>query len=114
MYLLDTDTIVYYLRGQQSIAERLLATEPDSLAVASVTLYELMVGVLKSTYSEQRVRLLEEFLSRVVVVPVDAAATRQAAQVRATLALKGASSNRVREPDPAIHKPSRPQLGSTS
>lgn len=88
-YLLDTDIVVYYLRGHQRITERLAIINPEEIAIASVTLYELMVGVLKLAYSVQRTQYLEEFLNRVVVLPIDKSAAREAAQVRAELEKQG-------------------------
>jgi tRNA(fMet)-specific endonuclease VapC len=35
MFLLDTNTLIYFFKGQGRVAERLLATSPAEVAIAS-------------------------------------------------------------------------------
>jgi tRNA(fMet)-specific endonuclease VapC len=42
-YLLDTDTVSYFLRDQRGVASRLLSKPPDDLALSRVTVAELWV-----------------------------------------------------------------------
>lgn len=42
-YLVDTDTVSYFLRDQRGVASRVLAKEPSDLALSRVTVAELWV-----------------------------------------------------------------------
>src|SRR5258708_25882335 len=45
--LLDTNTVIFYLKGQESVVFRLQATAPRELAVPSVVAYEIEYGTRK-------------------------------------------------------------------
>lgn len=47
MYVLDTNTLIYFFKGQGSVAGRLLATPPGEIGVPSIMLFELEVGLAK-------------------------------------------------------------------
>jgi len=40
MYVLDTNTLIYFFRGQGKVAERLLAIPPAEVAIPAVSVYE--------------------------------------------------------------------------
>jgi tRNA(fMet)-specific endonuclease VapC len=48
MFLLDTNTLIYFFKGQGNVAERLFAVPPGDVAISSVSLYEIEVGIAKS------------------------------------------------------------------
>ena len=89
MYLLDTNTLVYFFRGEGDVSRRLLAAVPASILVPSVVVYELEVGLAKSQESARRRRQLEALLSAVRVVPFGVEEARAAAKVRARLEAEG-------------------------
>ena len=89
MYLLDTNTLIYFFRGQGKVAERLLATPPAEVAIPAVSVYELEVGIAKSTQPTKRRRQLDELLEVVTVLPFDRAAAQAAAGVRSALEKTG-------------------------
>jgi len=71
MYVLDTNTLIYFFRGQGKVAERLLATPPAEVAIPAVSVYELEVGIAKSTEPTKRRRQFEELLDAVREVSND-------------------------------------------
>jgi len=85
MYVLDTNTLIYFFRGQGKVAERLLATPPSEVAIPAVGVYELEVGIAKSTQPAKRRRQFDEMLDSVIVLPFDRPAAVAAADVRAAL-----------------------------
>jgi tRNA(fMet)-specific endonuclease VapC len=87
--LLDTDTVVSMLRGDTRIAGKVRAQQPKSLAVSSVTLYELLVGVEKSADPAKNRRLLSDALAPFSIENFDESAGHEAAKVRAVLEKKG-------------------------
>jgi tRNA(fMet)-specific endonuclease VapC len=63
MYLLDTDTLIYALKGVPEVRKNLEAHRSDRLAVSVVTLMELYYGAHKSQRREAnlaKVRAIEE------------------------------------------------------
>ncbi len=89
MYLLDTNTLIYFFRGQGQVAQRLLATPPAEVAVPTLVLYELELGLAKSNQPERRRAQLDSFLSAVRVIPFGHDEARAAARLRARLESRG-------------------------
>lgn len=85
MYALDTNTLVYFFKGMGQVAGRLLATPPRDIAIPSVVLYELELGIAKSTQPAKRRAQLDELLNVVTLLPFDAKAAKAAALIRAKL-----------------------------
>ncbi len=88
-YILDTNTLIYYFRGQGNVAATLLATPPVEVAVPSVVVYELETGIRKSSQPEKRERQLGALLDAARVLPFDRACASEAARVRAELEQSG-------------------------
>lgn len=89
MYLLDTNTLVYFFRGEGNVSGRLLAVPPTSILVPTVVVYELETGLAKSVESTRRRRQLETLISAVQVVPFGLEEARAAAKLRARLESEG-------------------------
>ncbi len=89
IYLLDTNTLIYFFRGQGRVAERLLATPVSEVALSAVTLFELRVGIAKSTSPHKRLQQLEELLTSITVIPFANGEARHAAEIRAALESRG-------------------------
>ena len=89
MYVPDTNTLIYFFRGQGKVAERLLVTPPAEVVIPVVSVYELEVGIAKSAQPAKRRRQFDELLDAVTVLPLDRAAAVAAAGVRATLEKAG-------------------------
>jgi len=89
-YLLDTDTVIYFFKGRGGVAQRLLQTSPSEVALSSISLYELHVGVVRSAQPERTLSQLQELLKLVVLLPFDDAAAQAAAEVRGRLERAGA------------------------
>src|SRR5207302_11319793 len=68
-FLLDTDWVVWFLRGRDQVRTRVEAVRPEGLAISVVTLAELVTGIHRSRDPEQAAEGLRRFLSGVVVLP---------------------------------------------
>ena len=88
-YLLDTNTLIYYFKGMGNVAGRLLTTPPGEIALSAIVLFELEVGIAKSTAPRKRKAQLQEFALLVNIIPFDAAAAKSAAKIRAKLEKRG-------------------------
>ncbi|NJL69442.1 MAG: type II toxin-antitoxin system VapC family toxin [Microcoleus sp. SM1_3_4] len=82
MYILDTNTLIYYFKGQGKVAQNLANVPPQEIGISTLVLFELQVGIAKSTSPAKRTQQLQQLLSRVNLVPFDrdtavAAATKE-------------------------------------
>jgi tRNA(fMet)-specific endonuclease VapC len=89
VFALDTNTLIYYFKGAGRVQDHLLATSPTEIAVPSVVVYELEVGIAQSTRPTARRALLDEFLAVVTILPLDEAAAKIAAETAGILSAKG-------------------------
>lgn len=88
MILLDTNTIIHYLKGHQSVVLRLQSAPPAELAVASVAACEIEYGTLKIDTPRRRASAAE-LLAGLLEVPFDHAAARESARIRIELEKRG-------------------------
>lgn len=89
MFVLDTNTLIYFFKDMGNVSTRLLQTPPREIGVPTVVVYELEVGIAKSTSPEKRTQQLAEFLSVVDVLPFGADAAKLAAEIRVALEKQG-------------------------
>lgn len=89
MYALDTSTVVDYFRGRGQVAERLLATSLRDVALPTVVLYELELGVEKAGASPKRRSQLDELFRSVSLLPFGQAEAKAAARIRGDLESRG-------------------------
>jgi len=85
MWVLDTNTLIYFFKGEGRVAERLLARPPRDIGIPAIALYELQVGIAKSSSPEKRARQLAELTSVVQVLPFHQHEAKAAAELRAAL-----------------------------
>lgn len=88
MTFLDTNILIYCLKGREPATSRFRAAIPSEIAIPSVVGYELEYGTLKIV-SPQRRKILSRMLSSLEEIPFDRAAAREAARVRIDLERRG-------------------------
>ena len=72
MYLLDSDTLIFLLRGNTKVADNFEAHAPDPMALSVITYGELFYGAMKSARpvkNAARVRRVGEILQIIDVSP---------------------------------------------
>lgn len=89
MYVIDTNTLIYFFKGMGSVPDKLLEVSPKDIGIPSVVLYELEYGIAKSTSPRKRQAQLNELCSLVQILPFDDEAAKLSASVRASLEKKG-------------------------
>lgn len=89
MFLLDTNTLIYFFKGQGRVADNLLGLPPSDIAIPAVTLFELETGLRKSSAPDRRRRQLAALTDLVAVIPFGAGEAKVAAIVRAALEQQG-------------------------
>lgn len=89
MWALDTNTVIHFFKGQGQVATRLLATPPERVALPSVVVYEIEIGILKSGEATKRRRQFGELLGAVTIFPLTQTEAQTAARIRAGLERQG-------------------------
>lgn len=89
MYLLDTNTIIYFFKGLGNISKNLLNVSPKDIFVPSIVVYELEVGIAKSNDSQKRQEQLKRLLSQVHIINFTSKEAIKSAKIRADLEKKG-------------------------
>lgn len=68
-YLLDTNICIFALRDKYGVNERLEEVGREQCYVADVTVMELRFGAYKSEKKMENLRIVNDFISKVKVVP---------------------------------------------
>ena len=89
MFVLDTNTLIYYFKGLGNVKSNLLSTPPKDIAIPSIVLYELEDGIAKSNSPEKRTKQLKDMCSVVNILPFDEKEAKKTAQIRAKLEKMG-------------------------
>ncbi|MBW4540846.1 MAG: type II toxin-antitoxin system VapC family toxin [Myxacorys chilensis ATA2-1-KO14] len=89
MYVLDTNTLIYYFKGQGQVTQNLGNVASKEICIPTLVLFELQVGIAKSTSPVKRTQQLQQLLSRVHLVSFDRNAALTAATIRAELEQQG-------------------------
>ena len=89
MYVLDTNTLIYFFKGLGDVSTRLLAVPPKQISIPSIVLYELEVGIARSKSPKKRRKQLEDLTSLVSILPFGAEEARSVASIRVNLEKKG-------------------------
>lgn len=89
MYLLDTNTIIYFFKGLGNIADILLSKTPKDIAIPAISLYELEVEIAKSSNPKKRKNQLESLVSHIAVLSFTEKEAAVSAKIRAALEKQG-------------------------
>ena len=89
MYLLDTNTVIYFFKGMGDVANNLFSHSPKDIFIPSIVVYELEVGIAKSNNSKKRETQLNQLLSDITIVDFSYKEAKEAANIRAVLEVKG-------------------------
>jgi tRNA(fMet)-specific endonuclease VapC len=88
VYLLDTDTVSYALRGVGNVGARLLSSAPSEVCSSAITLAELRFGAEKRR-SKKLHALITTFTRSVAIAPFDDRAAAEFGELGAALARAG-------------------------
>ncbi len=88
-YLLDTNIVIYVIKRRPLQALGLFNQHAGHMAISSITLAELMHGVEKSSQISGNLMAVEDFCSRLEVLPYAAKAAQHYGSIRATLEKQG-------------------------
>jgi len=90
MYLLDTNIISYWMRGDKKIIDRIKKHSPSDLSLSTITLAEILYGIEKFPIKKEERRLkIKQISSLLGLYSFDEAATGEYAVIRAQLEREG-------------------------
>jgi tRNA(fMet)-specific endonuclease VapC len=82
--LLDSNTLIYYLKGVEPVVARLQAARPREIAVPAIVVYELEYGTLKFDSAKRR-SVVTRLLAGLQHAPFDLQAALESARIRREL-----------------------------
>jgi tRNA(fMet)-specific endonuclease VapC len=90
MYLLDTNIVSYWMRGDAVIVDRIQRYSPADLSISAITLAEILYGIEKSPVKKkERQEKIRQISSLLGLYPFDEAAAGKYALIRSQLEREG-------------------------
>lgn len=88
-YMLDTNIVIYVIKRRPIEVMSYFNRYASQLCVSSITAAELYYGAEKSQFSAQNLRTVEDFLSRLTILPYEQKAASHFGNIKAELAAQG-------------------------
>ncbi len=88
-YLLDTDISVYWLRGEESVHQKISATDLSDLAISIITVSELHYGADCSNKPEHNHKIVNDFVNGLSVLNIEQSIARKFGEIKAKLRQEG-------------------------
>lgn len=88
-YLLDTNSCIYLLNGNESLKKKVKEIGVFSLAVANGTLAELYFGAYNSKKVEENLKRIELFKKNLTILSDSEESAKQFGKIKANLKSKG-------------------------
>lgn len=84
-YLLDTDTVIYIIKNRTPQIHKKFSQHSGHLAISAITLAELMFGAENSSQVSKNLAVIEDFCSRLDVLPYASKAAQHYGLIRSEL-----------------------------
>ncbi len=88
-YLLDTNIVIYVIKRRPIEILQTFNENTGRMAISAITLSELYHGAEKSSRINDNLRVIEDFCSRLEVLPYTAKAAQHYGAIRAALERRG-------------------------
>ena len=89
-YLLDTCVISDFVKGHETVLNRIKNTIPDELAISSVTVMEIEYGLRLNPAKARKIRpVIDALLSTIHIQPYSQQHAESTAEIRASLKKQG-------------------------
>jgi len=89
MYMLDTNSVIYFFKGMGEVATNLFKHSPKDIFIPTIVIYELEVGIAKSNNPAKRKEQLDKLLSNINILDFTPKEAKASANIRAILESKG-------------------------
>lgn len=91
MFVLDTNTVIYFFKGMGNVQERIFSEAPNSLAIPSVVLYELELGIANAKEPAKHIAQLRQLTEVIRILPFDHVGAKKTAKINVQLEKLGQS-----------------------
>ncbi|WP_284947042.1 type II toxin-antitoxin system VapC family toxin [Acidisoma cladoniae] len=88
-YMLDTNTVSYFVKEQAEVVRRVISVPMSSLCLSAITEGELLFGLAKRPSATRLHRSVRELLRRIDVLPWTSATAERYGVERAQMAREG-------------------------
>jgi tRNA(fMet)-specific endonuclease VapC len=88
-YLLDTNIVIYVIKRRPPEVLHIFNQHTGRMAISSITLAELCHGAEKSKHMADNLRVIDDFTSRLEVLPYTSKAAQHYGSIRAALEIQG-------------------------
>jgi len=88
-FLLDTDICIYWLKGRQSVKEKLLAAGWDQVAISVITQAELYYGAYNSNRVKQNLKRADDFINQFPLLALGEITLKRFGELKAQLRQSG-------------------------
>lgn len=90
-YLLDTNVIIDFLKGEKQAFQTLQSIKKDQLFISVITIAEYNYGALRTVKIQKTLDLFTDFSEQanIIVVPIEKPVAEKFAQIQAQLSRKG-------------------------
>jgi len=89
MFLLDTDTIIYSLKGKDSVVQNLAAHQRDPLKISVISLMELYYGAYKSEKTKANLAKVRRIEKAFDIISVDFSVAETFGMIKSDLEFQG-------------------------
>ena len=89
MFVLDTNTVIYFFKGVGNVQERIFSEAPNSLALPAVVLYELELGIANAKEPTKHIAQLRQLTDVIRILPFDHVAAKKTAKISMQLEQSG-------------------------
>jgi predicted nucleic acid-binding protein len=88
MYLIDSDVLIYFLKGDSQAITTIKKLKDTSLYVSVISVGEILEG-LQGTFHKKKLAQFRELLQTVTIINIDLPIIEKFAQLRRSLRAKG-------------------------
>jgi tRNA(fMet)-specific endonuclease VapC len=89
IYLLDTDTCIYWLKNITSVRDKIQQIGWESICICNITVAELYFGAYNSQKVAENLTRAENFIQNIEVIPLDNNAVKKFGELKAELRKTG-------------------------
>lgn len=69
-YLLDTNIIIFYLKGKYNLNEKLRQIRLQNCCISEITLAELKYGAECSDQIDKNIKMVDDFAKEITILPI--------------------------------------------
>ncbi len=88
-YLIDSDILIYFLKGKQEVVQKLAQIPIDNLYISRINYTELIYGAYNSSKINQNLKVIEPFLENFKILEFTQASSLIFAKEKAKLKKNG-------------------------